>query len=94
MSPFGYKRKSGTWWRDVCLRMESGHWRMTERRTELLAALLTIWRWGRLTKGMKTGRTLGSFEQWCGWVRDPLLALGCKDPADRVTTNVGTTIVR
>ena len=28
MSPYGYKRKSGTWWRDVCLRMESGHWRM------------------------------------------------------------------
>jgi hypothetical protein len=58
---------------------------VTERRRELLAALLTIWRWGRLAKGMKPGRTLGSFEQWCLWVRDPLLALGCKDPADRVS---------
>jgi hypothetical protein len=58
---------------------------VTERRTELLAAALTIWRWGRLAKGMKTGRALGSFEQWCGWVRDPLLELGCKDPADRVS---------
>ena len=28
---------------------------------------------------------LGSFEQWCRWVRDPLLALGCKDPAERVS---------
>jgi hypothetical protein len=55
------------------------------QRTELLAALLTIWRWGRIAKGMNTGRTLGSFEQWCEWVRDPLLALGCKDPADRVS---------
>ena len=61
------------------------HAEVTERRTELLAALLTIWRWGRLAKGMKTGRALGSFEQWCMWVRDPLIALGCKDPADRVS---------
>jgi hypothetical protein len=58
---------------------------VTERRTELLAALLTIWRWGRIAEGLAPGRTLGSFEQWCRWVRDPLLALGCKDPADRVS---------
>jgi hypothetical protein len=58
---------------------------VTKRRPELLAAVLTIWRWGRQTKGMKTGRALGSFERWCNWVRDPLLALGCKDPADRVS---------
>jgi hypothetical protein len=56
-----------------------------ERRTELLAAALTVWRWGRLAEGMNTGRALGSFEQWCKWVRDPLLTLGCKDPADRVS---------
>jgi len=55
------------------------------RRTELLAAMLTIWRWGRLNQSLKPGRMLGSFEQWCAWVRDPLLALGCKDPADRVS---------
>jgi len=47
-----------------------------ERRTELLAALLTIWRWGRTATGIEPGRALGSFEQWCRWVRDPLL-----DPA-------------
>jgi hypothetical protein len=58
---------------------------VTKRRTELLADLLIIWRWGRLATGMKTGRALGSFEQWCRWVRDPLLALGCKDPVDRVS---------
>ena len=55
------------------------------RRTELLAAALTIWRWGRLCENLQPGRTLGSFEQWCTWVRDPLIALGCKDPADRVS---------
>src|SRR5262249_23737739 len=26
----------------------------------------------------------GSFEQWCEWVRDPLLTLGCRDPVERV----------
>ena len=31
---------------------------------ELLAALLTIWRWGRITTDIKSGLTLGSFEQW------------------------------
>ena len=54
------------------------------RRAELLAALLTIWRWGRREVGIMRGRPLGSFEHWCRWVRDPLLALGCKDPAERV----------
>ena len=51
-----------------------------ERRTELLAALLTIWRWGRIVSDIGPGGALGSFEQWCRWVRDPLLALGCQDP--------------
>jgi len=57
---------------------------VTKRRKELLAALLTIWRWGRIEQGLKGGRMLGSFEQWCAWVRDPLLALGCQDPAKRI----------
>jgi hypothetical protein len=56
-----------------------------ERRTELLSALLTIWRWGRLAGDITRGRALGSFEQWCRWVRDPLVALGCHDPAERVS---------
>jgi hypothetical protein len=54
------------------------------RRTELLAAVLTIWRWGRITLNIDLGLPLGSFTQWCRWVRDPLLALGCQDPAQRV----------
>jgi hypothetical protein len=58
---------------------------VTARRTELLAALLTIWRWGRIATEIEAGLPLGSFAQWCRWVRDPLLALGCQDPAERVS---------
>jgi hypothetical protein len=58
---------------------------VTARRKELLAALLTIWRWGRIATDMQSGLPLGSFEQWCRWVRNPLLALGCHDPAERVS---------
>jgi hypothetical protein len=57
---------------------------VTRRRKELLAALLIIWRWGRIETGIEAGLPLGSFEQWCKWVRDPLAALGCHDPAARV----------
>ena len=58
---------------------------VTARRTELLAAVLTIWRWGRIATDIPPGLPLGSFEQWCRWVRDPLLALGCLDPVARVS---------
>lgn len=54
------------------------------RRAELLGAALTMWRWGRQNK-QKAGITLGSFEMWGKWVRDPLLALGCKDPVARLS---------
>jgi hypothetical protein len=55
------------------------------RRAELLAAALTIWRYGRQhSSELRHGRPLGSFEEWCAWVRDPLLTLGCRDPAERV----------
>jgi hypothetical protein len=30
------------------------------------------------------GAPFGSFSQWARWVRDPLLALGCRDPVHRV----------
>jgi hypothetical protein len=62
------------------IRAEVGH-----KRKELLAALLTIWRWGRISSGIKRGRPLGSFETWGTWVRDPLLSLGCQDPVERIS---------
>jgi hypothetical protein len=52
-------------------------------RLELLGALLTIWRWGRQNR-LEAGIPMGSFEQWTQWCRDPLLALGCVDPARRI----------
>jgi hypothetical protein len=55
------------------------------RRAELLAAALTIWRWGRQRAAdFEAGRPLGSFEEWSEWCRDPLLALGCRDPVERI----------
>jgi hypothetical protein len=55
------------------------------QRTELLSACLTIWRWGiQQGKKLPRRRALGSYEQWARWCRDPLLALGCRDPVDRV----------
>jgi hypothetical protein len=54
------------------------------RRIDLLLDLLAIWRWGRISTGLEGGLPLGSFDQWCRWVRDPLLALGCSDPVERV----------
>jgi hypothetical protein len=56
---------------------------MMRRRSELLVALLTIWRWGRQNR-LERGIVLGSYEQWCAWARDPLIALGCADPVARV----------
>ena len=56
-------------------------------RAELLAAALTVWRWGRQADAagnLPAGLPLGSFGTWCRWVRDPLLVLGCQDPARRV----------
>ena len=44
-----------------------------------------IWRWGRQQgTALPEGRALGSFEDWGRWCRDPLLALGCRDPVLRV----------
>jgi hypothetical protein len=52
-------------------------------RANLLAAALTIWRWGRQNKP-EPGKPLGSYEVWAQWCRDPLLALGMRDPVDRI----------
>lgn len=53
-------------------------------RPSLLAAALTIWRWGRQTRPKPGGKPLGSYEVWAQWCRDPLLALGSRDPIDRL----------
>jgi hypothetical protein len=52
-------------------------------RPRLLTAALTIWRWGRQAN-LLPGKPLGSYERWAQWCRDPLLALGCRDPIDRI----------
>jgi hypothetical protein len=52
-------------------------------RAEILGDVATIWRWGRLNpSALRRGKRLGNFGQWCDWVRDPLLSLGCIDPVD------------
>lgn len=33
---------------------------------------------------LKAGKPLGSYELWCQWARDPLLALGMRDPIERL----------
>jgi Bifunctional DNA primase/polymerase, N-terminal len=53
-------------------------------RKRLLADALTIWRWGRQAR-LRPGRPLGSYEIWTTWCRDPLLALGVRDPVDRLS---------
>ena len=59
--------------------------RILEGRSDALAAVLTIWRWGRQNSDkMIKGKRLGSFETWTEWVRDPLLTLGCADPVERI----------
>jgi hypothetical protein len=57
-----------------------------KRREELMVALLTVWRWGR-QNDLAPGLALGSYGQWCNWVRDPLLALDCTDPVERIAAN-------
>lgn len=52
-------------------------------RAQLLSDALIIWRWGRLNP-LDAGRPLGNYEVWAQWCRDPLLALGCRDPVDRI----------
>jgi hypothetical protein len=57
------------------------------RRAELLAAILTVWRFGRQNAAsLDRGKPLGSFERWAEWCRDPLLTLGCCDPVERIET--------
>jgi hypothetical protein len=56
-----------------------------KERANLLGHALTIWRWGRQSALTLTqGLPLGSYEVWATWCRDPLLALGCRDPVDRL----------
>src|SRR5690606_15632243 len=52
--------------------------RAREQRRALVAAGLTILRWGATVPEQVA--PLGSFEQWSRRVRDPLIALGVGDP--------------
>jgi hypothetical protein len=52
-------------------------------RDRLLSDALMIWRWGRHNE-LPSGKALGSYETWAEWCRDPLLALGARDPVDRI----------
>jgi hypothetical protein len=55
------------------------------RRGELTSAALTVWRWGRQQGDeLPRGLPIGNFGKWARWCRDPLLALGCSDPAERI----------
>ena len=56
------------------------------RRTQLLAAALTIWRFGRQNAAELTrGSPFGSFECSVKWCRDSVARhLGCRDPVERV----------
>jgi hypothetical protein len=56
---------------------------LTANRQKLQASLLTIWRWGRQNR-LQPGIPLGTFEIWASWCRDPLMALGCLDPVQRI----------
>jgi hypothetical protein len=57
--------------------------RVLANRPALLSDALTIWRWGRKTV-LKPGIALGSYEVWSRWCRDPLIALGMRDPVERL----------
>jgi hypothetical protein len=59
------------------------------RRAELVSAVLTIARWGFIRRERRSNWTLddpgaglpfAGFETWCRRIRDPLVALGCRDP--------------
>jgi hypothetical protein len=57
--------------------------RAFQMRAELLTHALIIWRWGRQNE-QTAGKPLGNYETWAQWCRDPLLALGCRDPVERI----------
>jgi hypothetical protein len=57
---------------------------ITKQRADVLVDVLTIWRWGRQNT-VEHGKPLG-FPEWERWCRDPLIALGCRDPVDQILT--------
>jgi putative DNA primase/helicase len=52
-------------------------------RSAILSDLLTIYRWGCRYRDLPHGQPSGSFEMWARLIRDPLLALGCRDVVAR-----------
>ena len=54
------------------------------RRGELVSAVLTIAKWHQMHRNPTplAGRRFAGYETWCERVRDPLLALGHRDPVE------------
>lgn len=61
------------------------------RRPELVGAVLTIARWHATRRDPTplNGRRFAGFETWCARVRDPLLALGHRDPVEALDETRG-----
>jgi len=54
-------------------------------RANLLAAVLTIWRWAQVrSRQLIQGAPFPGYRQWSAWVRDALVSLGCRDPVARI----------
>ncbi len=69
--------------------------KVKSRRAELLAAALTVWRWGQMNGNrLAQGVALGSFPTWVPWVRDVLLTLGTADPVARIAETKATDLRR
>ena len=68
-----------------------------QRRGEFVSALLTVLRAARLARTeieqLKL-EPLGGFEEWCAWVRDPLVWLGRADPAASIEVSYENNVDR
>ena len=68
-----------------------------QRRGELVGALLTVLRAARLAQAEIVRLELdplGGFEDWCEWVRDPLVWLGREDPCASMDTSYESNVDR
>jgi putative DNA primase/helicase len=68
-----------------------------QRRGEFVSALLTVLRAARLARAeieQMNLEPLGGFEDWCAWVRDPLVWLGRADPVASVEASYENNVDR